>query len=148
MHVQIELSLNGALYEQEQTPELEQYEAFQRDVPVARGWTPFRTEWSIYDDASLVGGQVDALYVDDAGCLHMLDWKRSSKDLSPTAKNWGRYGRAGGPLAHVKDTPFHRYSVQLNLYKHILENHYPGLGPIASMHLVQFHPAQETRPGY
>jgi alpha-tubulin suppressor-like RCC1 family protein len=136
------------------SPELRQYEAFRRDVPLARGWTPYRTEWSIFDATSLVGGSVDALYADRGGALHMVDWKRSSKDLSPHANHWGRFGRAGGVLAHVKDTPFDRYSMQQNLYRHILETGYYDEdgneerarmpGPIVSMHLAQFHPSLDT----
>ena len=164
MHAQIEQLLNGDASRPPPplSPELRQYEAFRRDVPLARGWTPYRTEWSIFDATSLVGGSVDALYVGRDGALHMVDWKRSSKDLSPHANHWGRFGRAGDVLAHVKDTPFHRYSLQQNLYRHILETGYyeydcstgggetkagkeaperPLMpGPILSMHLAQFHP--------
>ena len=164
MHAWIEQSLNvdpsqplsarGGPPPPSSSPELRQYEAFRRDVPLACGWTPYRTEWSIFDAASLVAGQVDALYVDRDGGLHMVDWKRSKKDLSAQAKHWDRFGRAGGVLAHVTDTPFHRYSLQQSLYRHILETGYYGddgkggrarmPGPILSMHLAQFHPALDT----
>ena len=175
MHMQIEQLLNDDESQPSTgdgpqpsslSPELRQYEAFRRDVPLAHGWKPFRSEWSIFDATSLVAGQVDALYVDRDGALHMVDWKRSCKDLSPHANHWGRFGRAGDVLAHVKDTPFHRYSLQQNLYRHILETGYyeydsstgggetkagkdsPGRplmpGPILSMHLAQFHPELET----
>jgi len=103
LHAQIELSLDEAAWEGPRprdipatgpaTPaskEWLQYQAFHTMINTDRNWSIYRTEWSIYDDDSLVGGQIDAVYVDGKGAMHIVDWKRSKKDLTHSARHWNR----------------------------------------------------------
>ena len=52
-----------------------------------------RVEWRIYNEHVMVAGQIDAVFQDAMGNLHMLDWKRVKHSLDPNAKQqFGRYG--------------------------------------------------------
>ena len=101
--------------------EMRQYEQWRRDVRDNFGWRPYRVEWCIYSPRYLVGGCVDALFIDPAGSYHLIDWKRCREPLSDKTTHYGRFGRAGGPVAHVKQTKYHKYCLQLNVYRLILE---------------------------
>ena len=101
--------------------EMRQYEQWRRDVRDKFGWRPYRVEWCIYSPRYLVGGSVDALFIDPVGSYHLVDWKRCREPLSEKATHYGRFGRAGGPVAHVKQTKYHKYCLQLNVYRLILE---------------------------
>ena len=141
MHRVIELLLNDVPCEIK-TPELGQFCMFMREFISPRRWVPYRTEWSIYDDTHLIAGQVDCIFQDsDTGELHMVDWKRSAKSLSP--KDGERFGRRGAPPCQfLVDNAFSHYAAQQNLYSTILRDHY-GLC-VTSMWLAQFHPNQHS----
>ena len=97
------------------------------------GWKPYRTEWMIFDKPWRITGSIDMIFVDPAsGEFHMRDWKRS-KAIRSTGN-----ARGYGPCEELKDCNMMHYSLQLNLYKKILEKNY-GL-KIATMALVIFHP--------
>lgn len=97
------------------------------------GWIPFRTEWMIYDCDSKITGSIDMVFVDTAtGKYHMRDWKRS-KSIRTSSSTKGN-----GPCSALPDCNYYHYSLQLNLYKYILEKNY-GI-EIESMALVVFHP--------
>ena len=114
-----------------------QYEHFIETVVNREGLKPYRTEWSVYDTAAILSGQIDSLWVDRHGKFHMLDWKRcKNESLGPEEKHWNRYGT--GPCASVPDTDYGHYGCQQALYAYILENNYNI--KVESMRLVQFHP--------
>ena len=133
MHLRIEQSLDAeppdgrAMTEDGDTSvasdvkEMRQYEQWRRDVHDNFGWRPYRVEWCIYSPRYLVGGSVDALFIDPVGSYHLIDWKRCREPLSEKTPHYGRFGRAGGPVAHVKQTKYHKYCLQLNVYRLILE---------------------------
>lgn len=100
-------------------------------------WIPYRTEWTVYDESARVGGTVDMVYknVRD-GTYTLIDWKRC-KELHTT----GRLS-AKGVMAHMRDCNFTRYSLQLGIYRYILENVY-GL-VVRDAFVVQFHPDLEN----
>jgi hypothetical protein len=88
---------------------------------------PYRTEWIIFSDEALkICGSVDILFFDkkykaaDDGKLHltMMDWKRSKK-IRDFAWEYGH-----GVLSEVKDTNYYHYSLQLNIYRYIIEKYY------------------------
>jgi len=73
----------------------------------------------------------------DPSKLVIVDWKRS-KEIKRTAYN--QVGK--GPLSMVPDCNFYHYSLQLNLYRWILEKQYGK--SIVGMYLVVVHPNQGT----
>ena len=55
MHRRIELFLNGKL-DAEFDSELSQFQRWLSNDIIPRGWRPFRTEWSIFDEEHMVAG--------------------------------------------------------------------------------------------
>ena len=71
---------------------------------------------------------------DPPGTIHIYDWKRTKKDIAMV----GFRGQTGlGPLAHIPDTNYFHYCIQLNTYKYILEMYYNL--KVASMYFVKLH---------
>ena len=122
MHRQIELALNGECYDR-QLPEMDHFHTFVRCDLEARRWKLYRTEWSIYDEGVMVAGQIDAIFRDDSGGLHMVDWKRCRELLHPDDKaSFGRYGLF--PCDELIDNACSHYFLQQNLYAAILRRRY------------------------
>ena len=141
MHRQIELFLNAREFDAS-TTELTQFKHFIEQWLCPRRWLPFRTEWSIYHDELMIAGQIDSVFKDEHGLLHMIDWKRVEKDMDPhEGECFGRYG--SGPCASLIDNRWSHYAAQQNLYATILADRYDI--EISSMWLLQLH---ESRISY
>lgn len=116
---------------------------------------PFRSEWVVYDKDIKIAGTIDAVFKDTRDDTYwILDWKRVrtglEADLEATrygyvqspdewlepVKPWAT--KMPEPLQDLYNTKYWNYSLQLNLYKMILEKNY-GI-KIKGMKLVQFHP--------
>lgn len=101
------------------------------------GYRPFRQEQVVYDVSASLAGSIDELYINDSGNIWIVDWKRA-KDI----KMEGFGNKKGtGPMSDKNDCNYEHYSLQLNIYKYMLETHY-GL-KIARMSLVILHPNQD-----
>jgi ATP-dependent exoDNAse (exonuclease V) beta subunit len=84
------------------------------------GWMPYRTEWRVFTEKYKVAGSIDIVFEGSGkGKVKVYDWK-NSKEI----KMENRYEKAHEPLSHLPHCNFYHYSLQLNLYKWILENHY------------------------
>ena len=100
---------------------------------------PFRTEWRIYCQELRIAGSVDMVYKNEDGSISIFDWKRTT-DLD---KRVGFKNKMSVKFPDtVPDTKFHKYSLQLNLYKAIIEKNY-GL-TVKELVLVGLHPSQKT----
>jgi hypothetical protein len=116
---------------------------------------PYRSEWIVWDADYKVAGTIDALFRDKTdGTYWIIDWKRVRKGLEADleATRWGyvqdndewlepvsRWAKKmPSPLGDLYNTKYWNYSLQLNVYKHILEKNY-GI-KIQGMLLVQLHP--------
>lgn len=100
-------------------------------------WTPYRTEWFIYDKSLKIAGSIDMLYYnEDTGKYIIVDWKRS-KDIS-----FNGYGKALKPITHIPDCNGYKYALQLNIYKYILETKY-GI-EVEAMYLLHLHEKNVT----
>lgn len=143
------------LVREEHSEEFQRFEAWLR----ANGsLTPFRSEWSIYDEDICVAGQIDSLWIEvDRDVLVMADWKRARELLSSDAsaqasQAFRKRGLAAcvhapghpGPCRHLYDCSYNHYFVQQHLYAHILRIHYDL--PVARMLLVQCHPEVGSGP--
>ena len=96
---------------------------------------PYRTEWMIYHEDAKIAGSIDMIYENPDGTLSIYDWKRS-KDIT-SENTWNKF--ALNPLvAHIPDTNFWHYALQLNTYKYILEEKYGK--HIRELNLVRIHP--------
>jgi ATP-dependent exoDNAse (exonuclease V) beta subunit len=138
MHLAIEEFFNDELKEQPDTPEfkffLSWWTYFQVNYP---DWKPYRTEWLVYNQAGTISGSIDMIMSNSKGQLMLIDWKRS-KEIRAKSFN----GKTGfGPMSCLEDCNYAHYSVQLNVYKYLLEQYYQK--EVVGMYLAVFHPNQE-----
>lgn len=100
---------------------------------------PYRTEWSIFRDDIKLAGQLDMLYkVKGSDCEYALyDWKCVQE-----IKLENRFEKGNGKLNHLDHCNYNHYSIQLNVYKRLLETLY-NLS-IVEMFLVILHPDNDT----
>lgn len=98
---------------------------------------PYRTEWCVYDEDYHVSGSIDMIFKDkNTDELHIFDWKRT-----PEMKKENRWDSGLAPICHLDDCKFNHYSLQLNIYKFILEQKYEKT--VKSLTLVCFHPLND-----
>jgi len=116
------------------SPEYAQFIEFDNDHDYL---TPYRTEWKIWDEDLKLSGTVDMLFKKDDGTFVLCDWKNSKEIvISKTYMDFA----ITDCIAHIPDTNYWHYSLQLNAYKAILERKY-GI-KISEMILVCFHHTQ------
>ena len=132
MHENIENYYNGDTHETS-SREFKMFSNYVDDHP---GLSPFRTEWVIFDSESKVCGSVDMIYKSQSGKYIMADWKRS-KEIKK--ENMYQRGKDSN-VSHLDDCNFVHYSLQLGIYKYILQKNY-GI-EIEDMFIVVLHPNQ------
>lgn len=122
--------------------EFQQFLNFHCTGPRNWGWAPFRTELRVFDRDYDLAGSVDMLYKspnysEDNPLLIMLDWKRS-KEIRKSNK----WESAFPPIEDLPHCNFYQYSLQLNVYKAIIEKntHFR----VEFMALGVFHPSQNS----
>ncbi len=137
MHLGIEQFMNGAY--DVILPEIKESREFQFFLNFWREFgddlEPYRAEWSVFSEEHKLCGQIDMLFRRKSdGKFVIYDWKRSKQ--IDTSNDFNRKGLA--PLHHLDDCNYWHYSLQLNIYRWILENLYDI--PIADMYLIICHP--------
>ncbi|HJZ23729.1 MAG TPA: hypothetical protein VJ201_04685 [Candidatus Babeliales bacterium] len=107
------------------------------------GYLPFRSEQVVWDLDYCLAGSVDMMYILKSDYekgiynIYLVDWKRSKE-----IRKFG-FGKKGlGLLKYKHDCNYEHYSLQLNIYKHLLEKNYDL--NIIDMALVVLHPNQEN----
>lgn len=99
---------------------------------------PFRMEYEVFIEEIKLAGSIDAIFRRKSdGKFLIYDWKRS-KEIK--TENTFQSGLA--PLDHLPDCNYWHYSLQLNVYRYILENYY-GM-EVADMYLVIMHPDNKS----
>jgi hypothetical protein len=145
MHLAIEQFLHGSPEqikpEVKNTPEWRYFMKFWNDF--GHDLEPYRSEWEVFTDSinPIEGerkiklcGSIDMIFRRKSdGRFVIYDWKRS-KEIK--AENPFDNGLA--PLDHLPDSNYWHYTLQLNVYKWILEKYY-GLD-VADLYLVILHP--------
>lgn len=121
--------------------ELELYEQFVQQFVVPNKLKPFRTEWVVFSEQHSLAGSIDMVYKAPDGSLVLADWKRSKKI---NVNN--RYQKGLGPCKHMDDCNLIHYTLQLNLYRQVLEMHYGAR--VTDMRIVVLHPAQSAPQVY
>jgi ATP-dependent exoDNAse (exonuclease V) beta subunit len=102
--------------------------------------TPYRTEWTIYDEDVKISGSVDMVYKNLDGTLSIYDWKRC-KNIT-RINNFNKYS-THPIICNLPDSNFWHYTLQLNTYKLILERKYGK--KIKELFLVRLHPDAEEK---
>jgi hypothetical protein len=99
---------------------------------------PYRMEWSVYIEELKLAGQIDAVFRRKSdGAFFIYDWKRVKE-----IKYENTYQNCLDPIGHLPDTNYWHYTLQLNVYRYILENYY-GM-PIKDMYLIVLYPDNKT----
>jgi len=130
-------------FESELQGESIEFQKFRSWLSTKRRWSPYRVEWSIYNEDLKVAGQIDSLWMDlDAeNALVMADWKRARELLTDDIAELERqsFGNAGNSLcSHLYDVAWSHYFVQQTLYAYLLASKYDVT--VHKMILVQCHP--------
>jgi hypothetical protein len=143
MHYNIECYYNGLPVpaEDAEAPEFRYFLQFWGDH--ALKLSPYRTEWTVFDEAVRISGSIDMVFenLDPAtglpdGTLSIYDWKRCKeiKKVPFGAKDYS----CTEAIAHIPDTNYWHYCLQLNTYKAILERCYDKR--VTDLFLVCLHP--------
>lgn len=100
---------------------------------------PFRTEWMVYSNDLGIAGSIDMLFRKKSNPEEYViyDWKRSKE-----IKYENRFGHGKGPVHTLDDCNYIHYSLQLNMYKFLLETYYDI--KVKSLHLLILHPNHDT----
>ena len=121
-------------------PEFTYFKNFIKKYPKLK---PYKTEWRIFDSNLSLAGSIDMVYEKDNGDLFLFDWKRSTKIVNGAGHLIeSDYDYGFDELSHIADNSYNRYSLQLNLYKYIIESNYGK--KISSMNLLILHPHFHT----
>ena len=137
MHLQLENYYNSVEHEKE-SKEFKMFEEYVKDHSEL---SPYRTEWVIFDQESKVSGSIDMVYSrknKDGDTEYIIaDWKRS-KEIK-----MGNVYQSGTDEYTYKlaDCNYIHYSIQLAIYKYILERNY-GI-KISETFIVVLHPNQK-----
>jgi ATP-dependent exoDNAse (exonuclease V) beta subunit len=103
------------------------------------GLNVYRTEWRIFSDDHKVAGSIDIIFEGTKpGSVKLYDWKRCSN-----LKKDNIYEKGYFPIDHIPNCNYEHYTLQLNIYKYILENYY-GI-KVEEMALIVF---SETKDSY
>lgn len=113
------------------TPEFCQFKEFYDTT--RKNIFPFRTELIMFDEEYKLAGSIDMLFKDIEGNILIYDWKRSKE-----FKIINQYQRGLGKLAHLDDCNITHYSLQLNMYRKILQTKYNEC--VKEMVLIRMHP--------
>ena len=107
----------------------------------------YRTEWTIFHEEARISGSIDMVFENldlstgvPNGTFSIYDWKRCKEITRHNAFN--KWAVTPG-LDHLPDTNFWHYSLQLNLYKYILQEKYGKR--VTDMYLVCLHPDNSNR---
>lgn len=134
MHFDIECHANGLIVENNSL-EYKYYMNFRNEYANLK---PYRTEWTVYYEECKLSGSIDMVYRDEiTGKFYIYDWKRSKEikyddQFCDYATNL--------ILKGVPNLNFWHYSLQLGIYKKILEDKYDM--EIEGMYLIVLHPDQ------
>lgn len=148
MHYNIECYYNGLPVppDDAEAPEFRYFLQFQTEH--ATHLRPYRTEWTVFDEAVRISGSIDMVYenLDPAtgepdGTLSIYDWKRCKeiKKVPFGAKDYS----TNKTIAHIPDTNYWHYCLQLNTYKAILQRCYGKR--VTDLYLVCLHPDNKNR---
>lgn len=126
-------NIEGDAWEANPGPEWDYFLAYEKQWRKKRGFEPFRTEWLVFKEDIKLAGSIDMVYKKPDGTLAIYDWKRAK-----SIKTENPYQSMYPPISHLPDTNYWHYSLQLNIYRKILEELYEAT--VSELALVILHP--------
>ena len=143
LHSQIEKFLKGTDFDSE-SKEFKLFCDFYNNEIEKRNLVFFDAEKMIFSNKYNVAGTIDCLFQKTNKDEYiMFDWKRSKKLIIDGRPRIFGYGYALSELSTLDNSSYHRYCLQQNIYKHMIEAEYSM--KISSMKLVVLH---ENYPNY
>lgn len=142
MHLAIEQFLHGSseliAEEMKTTPEWRYFQQFWKDH--GADLEPYRMEWEVWTDPTIkLTGSIDGVFRRKSdGKIVIYDWKRSKEIKSDNPFGGNGYS----PLDHLANTNYWHYTLQLNVYKWILETYYDL--EVADLYLIILHPDNKS----
>lgn len=135
-HLAVEMAMNDAYdcipAEVKETKEWEYFVNFWNKYKEI--WEPYRTEWEVWDEELKLAGSIDMVFKHRTnGTYAIYDWKRSKE-----IKMENPFDTGFGPCSQLPDCNYWHYTLQLNMYRYILEKNYGIV--ISEMALVILHP--------
>lgn len=137
MHLNIENYYNGLEYTENFT-NTKEYKLFQNYLQDHLDYKAYRTEWCVFSKHYKLAGSIDMVYIDpkDSTKVIIADWKRSKE-----IKMDNKWEKGLGVLKDIDNCNFWHYTIQLNVYKLIIEKYYGKT--VSEMFLVILHPNQD-----
>lgn len=117
-HLAIELFLNQKLDTLNELSDNVSFQYFLKFMEDYNNYDIYRTEWCVYHEELKLAGSIDAVFKDGDN-LVIVDWKTNKAIRHDNTFTKGLY-----PLQHVDDCNYMHYSLQLSVYKFILESKY------------------------
>ena len=136
LHKSIELYYNNLNYFNES----KEFKHFLNFAKEHEHLIPFRSEWEIYDEDLKLAGSIDMCFLENQENkdeVILFDWKRSKE-----IKENNQYENGLYPVSHLPNANYWHYSLQLNIYKKILENKYGK--KVKEMYLVWLYPTNDN----
>ena len=137
LHLLIENYYNGAAAPAFASAEFTYFLNFVETIPHLK---PYRTEWMIFDENLVLAGSIDMVYAKADGTFAIYDWKRTKEIKKSNA--FGGWALTDC-IAHLPDSNYWHYALQLNTYKTILERNYNMC--ITELCLVVLHPLNANK---
>ena len=145
MHLDIEHYYNASPignfapdnWEANPSVEWDYFMAYEKKWRIPQGFVPFRTEWLVFNDQIRLAGSIDMVYLKPDGTFAIYDWKRSKE-----IKFENKYQKGLSPISHLHDCNYWHYSLQLNIYRRILEKFYNVV--VSELALVILHPNNKS----
>lgn len=116
-----------------------EWEYFLNFVQDHKEFMPYRTEWTVYHEELQLAGSIDMVYELPDGTLAIYDWKRSKEIITHSSFNKMAKTEC---ISHIPDTNYWHYTLQLNIYKMILETKYGKT--VSKLCLVILHPNNDN----
>ena len=136
-HYNIECYYNG-MEVNDDSIEYKYFQQFARDHPHLEA---YRTEWCVFYEEVKISGSIDMVFKNtNTGEYVIYDWKRS-KGIE--YESYGGKTAITPCISHLPDSNFWHYSLQLNVYRKILQDKY-GLA-ITELALVVLHPDNQSK---
>jgi len=136
-HYNVECYYNG-MEVNDDSIEYKYFQQFAHDHPQLEA---YRTEWCVFYEEVKISGSIDMVFKNtDTGEYMIYDWKRS-KGIE--YESYGGKTAITPCISHLPDTNFWHYSLQLNVYRKILQDKY-GLA-ITKLALVVLHPDNQSK---
>jgi hypothetical protein len=130
-------NLAGDDWPPQEGPEWDYFLKFEKKHRKRKGFVPFRTEWLVFKEDIKLAGSIDMVYLKPDGTFAIYDWKRAKE-----IKYENSYQSGLPPISHLPDTNYWHYSLQLNVYRRILEELYGAT--VSEMALVILHPNNDS----